>query len=90
MHTTKHLKKKSYHIFIQPKLKKYVWTCILTLITSLLKPRELGQNFKKTPKKLFYFLLTLRIMHLYVRCSLHIKKIVFFLTLEWLGFYPIR
>jgi len=44
MHTTKSLKnKKSYCIFIQQReIQKYVLACILALITSLLKSRELG------------------------------------------------
>jgi hypothetical protein len=49
------LKKKSHHIFIQQKFKKYVLACILTLITSLLKSRELGQYLKKHPKKYYVF-----------------------------------
>jgi hypothetical protein len=39
MHMTKYLKdtKKSYHIFIHQKFKKYILACILVLITSLLR-----------------------------------------------------
>jgi len=50
MHTAKSLKKNklnAYCIFIQQKkFQKYVLACILALITSLLKLRELGQYFK--------------------------------------------
>jgi len=57
MHTAKSLKKikKSYCIFIQQRKfqKKYVLACILALITSLLKSRELDQYFKNSKK--FYF-----------------------------------
>jgi len=56
MHTTKSLKnKKSYCIFIQQrKFKKYVIACILALITSLLKLRELGQYFKNFKKNILF------------------------------------
>ena len=53
MHMAKSLKEKSHHIFIRQKFKKYVLACILALITSLLKSRDLGQNFKKIQKKYF-------------------------------------
>ena len=57
MHTAKSLKEKSRHIFIQQRKlqKKKVLVCILTLITSLLKSRELGQNFKNSKKNYFVF-----------------------------------
>jgi hypothetical protein len=46
--------KKSYYIFIQQKtIQKYVLACILTLITSLLNSRELGQYSKN--KKNYFF-----------------------------------
>jgi len=78
MHTTKSLKeKKSHHIFIQQKFKKYVLACILALITSLLKSRELGQYFKKHPK-IFCFLLIFGITNLYVKRTPDIKRVVFF------------
>jgi hypothetical protein len=58
MHTAKSLKaKKSYCIFIQQiKLKKkiYVLACILALITSLLKSRELAQYFKLIQKIILF------------------------------------
>ena len=54
MHTAKSLKEKSHHIFIQRKFKKYVLACILTLITSLLKSRELGHYLKKHPKNIIF------------------------------------
>jgi hypothetical protein len=39
----------SYRIFIpQRKSQKYVLACILTLVTSLLKSRELDQYLKNT------------------------------------------
>ena len=65
--------------------KKYVLACILALITSLLKSRELGQYFKKS-KKIFYFVLVSGIMNLYVKCIPDIKKLVLLLMLGWLGF----
>ena len=82
MHTAESpkIKKNSYCIFIQQrklKKKKIVLACILTLITSLLKSRDLDQYFKK-PKKLFYFLLISGIMNLYVKCTPDINKVVFF------------
>jgi len=46
----------------------------LTLITSLLKPRELGQYFKIF-KKIIFFLLISRFTTIYVR---HISDIKFF------------
>jgi len=33
---------------------KYVLACIFALISSLLKPWELGQYFKKYPKNIFF------------------------------------
>jgi uncharacterized membrane protein YfhO len=66
--------------------KKNVLTCIFVLITSLLKSWELGQYFKNSKIIiLFCFVLILRISLLYVRRTLDIKRIVFLLTLEWLG-----
>ena len=70
-------------------LKKYVLACILALITSLLKSRELGQYFKKS-KKIFYFVLVSGIMNLYVKYIPDIKKVFAFDNIERLGFYPIR
>jgi len=64
----------------------YVLACVLALITSLLKPWELGQHFKKYPK-IVCFLLVSRIRNLYVKHIPDIKKVVLFLLiLEWLGF----
>jgi hypothetical protein len=62
---------------------------MLALITSLLKSRELGQYFKNT-QKIFCFLLISGITNLYVKRPLYIKKVVFLLTLERLGFNLIR
>jgi hypothetical protein len=47
--------KNSYSIFIQQRKlqKKNVLSCILALITSLLKSREFGQYFKKIQKNYF-------------------------------------
>jgi hypothetical protein len=48
-------KKKSYCIFIQQrKFQKHVLACILALITSLLKSRELGQYFKNFKKIILF------------------------------------
>jgi len=50
-------KKSLHHIFIQQrKISKniYVLACVLAVITSLLKPRELGQYFKNS-KKIIWF-----------------------------------
>jgi hypothetical protein len=47
------LKKKIMSYFHTTKIQKYVLTCILALITSLLKSRELGQYLKKA--KFFLF-----------------------------------
>jgi len=77
MHTAKSLKnknKKINHIvfsynkgnLIYIYIYIYILACILALITSLLKLRELGQYFK-IPKKLFYFLLISGVTTLYVR-----------------------
>jgi hypothetical protein len=55
MHTAKSFKeKKIISYFHRTKIQKYVLACILALITSLLKSRELGQNFKNN-KKLILF-----------------------------------
>jgi hypothetical protein len=53
----------------------YILACILALITSLLKSRELGQYFKKI-KKIFCFVLMSWIMNLYVKRIADIKKVV--------------
>jgi hypothetical protein len=45
--------------------------------------------FQKTPKKIFCFLLIFRITNLYVKHTPDIKKVVFYLMLAQLGFYPI-
>jgi len=71
------LKKKSHHIFIQQKFKKYVLACILALITNLLKWQELGQYFKKNTQKNICFLLISGIMNLYIKPTPDIKKVVF-------------
>jgi hypothetical protein len=60
MHTAKSLKNKKkiilYFHTTKKISKKYVLACILSLITSLLKSRELGQYFKIfKKKKLFSF-----------------------------------
>jgi len=92
MHTTKS-QRKNHIIFSYKKenfFKKIILACILALITSLLKSRELGQYFKKNPKKFLYFLLISGIANLYVKRTPDIKKVVFFFTLEWLGFTPLR
>jgi len=60
MHTAKYLKETNYIIF------SYVLTCILALITSLLKSREQGQYLKNS-KKLIFFLLVSGVTTLYVR-----------------------
>jgi hypothetical protein len=49
MHTAKSFKAKKNHIvflYNEENFKKYVLACILTLITSFLKSRELNQYFK--------------------------------------------
>ena len=73
MHITKYLKEKKYIIFSYKKKKK-VLACILTLITSLLKSRELGQ-YVKNSKKIIFFLLISGVTALYVR---RIQDIKFF------------
>jgi len=55
MHTAKSLLKKIHIVFSNNKIKKKkVLACIVALITSLLKSRELA-NISKIPKKLFFF-----------------------------------
>jgi hypothetical protein len=74
MHTAKSLKK-IHIVFSNNKIsKKKVLVCILVLITSLLKSRELT-NISKIPKKLFCFLLISEVTTLYVR---YIPDIKFF------------
>ena len=79
MHTAKSLKEKNYIIFSYNKenFKKNVLACILALIISLLKSRELGQYFKNSKKNYFVFLIS-GIMNLYVKRTPDIKKVVFF------------
>jgi len=56
MHTAKFLKEKNYIIFSYNKenFKKNVLACILALIPSLLKSRELGQYFKNSKKIILF------------------------------------
>jgi len=59
MYTAKSLKnknKKNHIVFSYNKgnLKKYILACILALITSLLKSRELGQYFKNSKKIILF------------------------------------
>jgi len=79
MHTAKSLKEKNYIIFSYNKenFKKNVLACILALIISLLKSRELDQYFKNSKKNYFVFLIS-GIMNLYVKRTPDIKKVVFF------------
>jgi len=79
MHTAKSLKEKitSYFHTTKKTSKKNVLACILTLITSLLKSRELGQYFKNSKKNYFVFLIS-GIMNLYVKRTPDIKNVVFF------------
>jgi hypothetical protein len=75
MHTAKSLKKKNFKLYFQTikfQKKEKVLACILALITSLLKSRELP-NISKIPKKLFCFLLISGVTTLYVRCISDIK-----------------
>jgi hypothetical protein len=73
--------RKNHIIFSHNKenFKKYVLTCILALITSLLKSREFDQYFKNSKKNIFCFVLVSKIMNLYVKRIPDIKK-VFLLT----------
>ena len=82
MHTAKSLKKKIV-LYLH---KKKVLACILTLITSLLKSRELA-NISKIPKKIFCFLLISGVTILYVR---RIPDIKLFVDDRTVRFYPIR
>jgi len=57
MHTAKSLKNKNHIVFEykkKRKFQKYVLACILALITSLLKSRELGQYFKNSKKIILF------------------------------------
>ena len=54
MHTTKSLKEKIILYFHTTKIQKYIFACILVLITSLLKSRELGQYFKNFKKIILF------------------------------------
>jgi hypothetical protein len=87
MHTAKSLKEKNHIIFSYNKnsKKKNVLACILVLMTSLLKSRELGQYFKN-PKNIFCFVLVSGITNLYIKRIPDIKKIVLLLMLERLSF----
>jgi hypothetical protein len=53
IHTAKSLKAKKLISYNKEKLKKNVLSCILVLITSLLKSQEFGQYFKKIQKNYF-------------------------------------
>jgi len=84
MHTAKCLKaKKSYCVFYTPK--NNVLTCILALITSLLKSREHWPKFQKQQKNLFCLSFSIRGTILHVIHISNIKFIYFFQTLKRLG-----
>ena len=78
---TKSLKQKNHILLKENKIRgvlvfsyeiqKYIFACILDLITSLLKSWELGLYFKN--KKIFCFFLICGIMNLYVRYIPDIK-----------------
>jgi hypothetical protein len=70
--------KKNHIVFSYNKenFKQYILACILALVTSLLKSRELGQYFKKKFKKKYFFVLMFRITNLYIKCIPDIKKVV--------------
>jgi len=70
--------------------KNNVLACILTLITTLLKPREHWPKYQKTKKKLFCIVFVSGITNLYIKSIPNIKKILSFDDIEQLGFYPIR
>jgi hypothetical protein len=72
------------------KIQKYVLTCILALITSLLKLRELDKYFKKSQKKSFCFLLVSGIMNLIIHKRIpNIKKVILFIDVRMVRFYMI-
>jgi hypothetical protein len=55
MHTAKSLKKIILYFHITKKISKiYILVCILALITSLLKSRELDQYFKNKKKFILF------------------------------------
>jgi len=86
-HTYDQVSKIKNHIvfsYNKENFKKYVLACILALITSLLKSRELGQYFKNSKNNLFFFLLISGVMILYVRRVPDIKFSL--LALDRLGF----
>jgi hypothetical protein len=77
--------------FLKDKIKKSY--CILKKGFSMhfgfnnqfIKVMRTRPIFQKEQKNLFCFLLILRIMRLYVRHILDIKKVVLLMTLEWLS-----
>jgi hypothetical protein len=52
----------------------------------IMRTRPIFQKFQKKS----FFLLILNITHLYVKCILDIKKIVFFIDVRMIRFYSIR
>jgi hypothetical protein len=68
--------KKNHIVFSYNKenFKQYILACILALVTTLLKSRELGQYFKKNSN--FFFVLMFRITNLYIKRIPDIKKVV--------------
>jgi len=66
--------KENFNIYIYIYI--YILACILALITSLLKSRELSQYFKKKSKKIFCFVLMSEITNLYVKRIPDIKEVV--------------
>jgi hypothetical protein len=79
VHTPQSLKAKKKSIvfsYNKENFKQYILACILALVTSLLKSRELGQYFKKNSKKNIFFVLMFGITNLYIKHILDIKKVV--------------
>jgi len=83
----KYLKKKKSYFHI--KFQKIGISMHFDFNNQFIKVTRTRPIFKKFyNKNSFCFLLILRIMHLYVRRSLDIKKIVFFINFRMVRFLP--
>jgi hypothetical protein len=94
MHTVKSLKAKKTHIVFSYNKenfkKKCVLACILALITSLLKSRELGQYFKKIQKKYILFCFNVQDCEFIRKTYSRYSKESSFIDIRMVRLYPIR
>ena len=85
--TKKNIQNKNHIVFLyNKKIQKYVSTCILTLITSLLKFCELSQYFKY--QKIYFVLFQYLGLQTYTQDIFLILNSFFFIYIRTIRFLP--